>query len=57
MEAVINKVLTGQPCILLGTQMLTKGHHFPGVTLVGLLDTDGALFSPDFAAPKEWDNY
>jgi primosomal protein N' (replication factor Y) len=52
MEAVIASVHTGKPCILLGTQMLTKGHHFPGVTLVGLLDTDGALFSPDFRGPE-----
>jgi primosomal protein N' (replication factor Y) len=52
MEAVIAGVHTGKPCILLGTQMLTKGHHFPGVTLVGLLDTDGSLFSPDFRGPE-----
>ncbi len=52
MENVIAAVNRGEPCILLGTQMLTKGHHFPGVTLVGLLDTDGALFSPDFRGPE-----
>ena len=52
MEDVLNAVHTGAPCILLGTQMLTKGHHFPDVTLVGLLDTDGALFSPDFRGPE-----
>ena len=32
--------------------MLTKGHHFPGVTLVALLDTDAALFSADFRGPE-----
>lgn len=52
MQEVIDAVQTGAPCILLGTQMLTKGHHFPDVTLVGLLDTDGALFSPDFRGPE-----
>lgn len=38
--------------ILIGTQMLAKGHHFPDVTLVGLLDVDGALFSADFRATE-----
>ncbi len=52
MEDLMNTVNGGEPCILLGTQMLTKGHHFPGVTLVGLLDTDAALFSADFRGPE-----
>ena len=34
--------------ILLGTQLLAKGHHFPNVTLVGILDADSGLFSADF---------
>jgi primosomal protein N' (replication factor Y) len=34
--------------ILLGTQLLAKGHHFPDVTLVGILDADSGLFSADF---------
>jgi primosomal protein N' (replication factor Y) len=34
--------------------MLAKGHHFPDVTLVGLLDVDGALFSADFRAPERF---
>jgi len=38
--------------ILLGTQMLAKGHHFPDVTLVAMLDIDGALFSFDFRAAE-----
>lgn len=36
--------------ILIGTQMLAKGHHFPGVTLVGILNTDQGLVSADFRA-------
>jgi primosomal protein N' (replication factor Y) len=45
----INK---GKYKILLGTQMLAKGHHFPDVTLVALIDVDGALFSNDFRASE-----
>lgn len=36
------------PAILVGTQMLAKGHHFENVTLVGILDLDAGLFSADF---------
>lgn len=38
--------------ILVGTQMLAKGHHFPEVTLAALLDVDGALYSSDFRAAE-----
>ncbi len=39
--------------LLVGTQMLAKGHHFPDVTLVAVLDVDGALFSFDFRAAEQ----
>lgn len=42
-----NKVLSGEAKILIGTQILAKGHHFPDVTLVVMVDIDGMLKSPD----------
>jgi len=39
--------------IILGTQMLAKGHHFPNVTLVAILDVDSGLFSIDFHAAEK----
>jgi len=44
----LKQIEKGDPCILLGTQMLAKGHHFPGITLVAILDADAGLFSADF---------
>lgn len=48
LDSILNTINTGKPCILLGTQMLAKGHHFPGVTLVIILNADAGLFSSDF---------
>ena len=45
-------VRSGEPVILIGTQMLTKGHDFPNLTLVGILDIDQALFSTDYRAQE-----
>lgn len=42
----------GQVDVLVGTQMLAKGHDFPNMTLAVILDTDGALYSPDFRATE-----
>jgi primosomal protein N' (replication factor Y) (superfamily II helicase) len=51
-EAVMESVLSGAARILVGTQMVTKGHHFPGVTLVVVLNADHGLFSTDFRAAE-----
>jgi len=48
MQQVFDTADSGEPCILIGTQMLAKGHHFANVTLVAVLDADSGLFSPDF---------
>lgn len=48
MQEIMQQVNTGEPCILVGTQMLAKGHHFPKVTLVAILNADSGLFSADF---------
>lgn len=41
---------SGAADILVGTQLLSKGHHFPKVTLVGIVDADQGLYSVDFRA-------
>jgi primosomal protein N' (replication factor Y) len=48
----LEKAHSGESGILVGTQMLAKGHDFPNVTLVAVLDTDQALFSVDFRASE-----
>ena len=48
MHEYLDEINSGRPMILLGTQLLAKGHHFPDVTLVGVLDADSGLFSADF---------
>ena len=53
LEAMLEQVHLGQPCLLVGTQMLAKGHHFPNVTLAAILDADASLFSSDFRGPEK----
>jgi primosomal protein N' (replication factor Y) len=52
LEAQLAQVHEGQVDVLVGTQMLAKGHDFRRVTLVAAIDADGALFSSDFRAPE-----
>ena len=47
-ERRLQALSDGRPAILVGTQMLAKGHHLPGVTLVAVLDADGGFLSPDY---------
>lgn len=52
MEQALTRIHNQEAHILLGTQMLAKGHHFPNVTLVGILNIDQALFSNDFRSTE-----
>ncbi len=54
MEALLDGARDGKFQILIGTQMLAKGHHFPGVTLVGIVNADGGLLSADFRATERF---
>ena len=51
-QGVLDRVHSGEARILIGTQMLTKGHHFPEVSLVVILDADQGLFASDFRATE-----
>jgi primosomal protein N' (replication factor Y) (superfamily II helicase) len=51
-QTVLDRVHSGEARILIGTQMLTKGHHFPEVSLVVILDADQGLFASDFRATE-----
>ena len=52
METQLRKIATGQADIIIGTQMLAKGHHFPHITLSGIIDADAGLFSKDYRASE-----
>lgn len=52
LQAMLDVVNAGETCILTGTQMLAKGHHFSRVTLVGILDIDGGFYSVDYRTPE-----
>ena len=52
LESQLAKVHSGEVDILVGTQMIAKGHDFRRITLVAAANPDGALFSSDFRAPE-----
>jgi primosomal protein N' (replication factor Y) len=51
-HALLAAIHAGEADILIGTQMLAKGHDFPNLTLVGVVGADAALFAADFRAPE-----
>ena len=53
LEHYLQQINQGKVDIILGTQMLSKGHHFPNVTLVAIIDVDSGLFSIDFHASEK----
>ncbi|RTZ74658.1 MAG: primosomal protein N' [Gammaproteobacteria bacterium] len=52
LQRLLEEVRQGRAGLLVGTQMLAKGHHFPGVSLVAMVDVDGGLFGADFRAAE-----
>ncbi|WP_133468106.1 primosomal protein N' [Paraglaciecola marina] len=52
LDKMLDSINNNEHQILIGTQILSKGHHFPNVTLVLILDIDGALFSADYRAAE-----
>ena len=52
LSTLLEAIEEDKPLVLIGTQMLAKGHHFPSVTLVGIINADAGMLSPDFKAPE-----
>ena len=52
LERIVNDMEQGATDIIIGTQILAKGHHFPNLTLVGVIDSDMGLFGTDFRAAE-----
>lgn len=50
LERLVDQMESGEIDVVIGTQILAKGHHFPNLTLVGVVDADMGLFGTDFRA-------
>ena len=53
LQDTLDAINSGQADIIVGTRMISKGHDFHGVTLVGIINADQGLFSIDFRAPEQ----
>lgn len=53
LERLVSQMESGEIDIVIGTQILAKGHHFPNLTLVGVIDADMGLFGADFRAGEK----
>ena len=51
-QRTVDEIKTGDPCVMVGTQMLSKGHDFPNLTLVVIVNVDNSFFSIDFRATE-----
>ncbi|HHL30970.1 MAG TPA: primosomal protein N' [Oceanospirillales bacterium] len=51
-QQTIDEIKTGIPCVMVGTQMLSKGHDFPNLTLVVIVNVDNSFYSLDFRATE-----
>ena len=51
-ESLLARIASGEADILVGTQMMAKGHDFPRLTLVGVIGADASLHAADFRAPE-----
>ncbi len=52
LERLVHKMESGEIDVVIGTQILAKGHHFPNLTLVGVVDADMGLYGTDFRAAE-----
>jgi primosomal protein N' (replication factor Y) len=53
LETLIASILNNEVDIIIGTQLIAKGHHFPKLTIVGVVDCDASLFSADITANEK----